>query len=291
MQISKKLITVITIISLAIAAQSQTDTVDCVQIILARKYEKEKSFDQALIAFKEALKCEQLRYKKEALEGITRLEDRLNKKSQIVSRASNNFRNVFQILFDAFEYFLIAVFAIILLKILIRVWKWFKKEALNNKDTSIDISLSFSNPQYEKFFSLKFKNSLKSAIKEFENNLELKKRVYNLEFNSAKPIIRSRELSSLLDLTISITSPKILPFLTRIGSYISPTEYNVSGFVNFVTDNIQKFDVSVSRRKKDIKTWQVTLYNFSVSRELDNLSYEIIACIKGNRNDATHTNI
>ena len=256
---------------------SSKDSLSCIQLDEGKYYEQEEDYDNAITAYREALKCTSDTQRREALQGIERSEE---KKENIYYKFVNSLKKYADKLLESVPLTLVLIFLIIMLPIMrfiLGLIKWgivrlspFHKRSLAISD------FTGADDDSGKYISRMFRSMINKYIEEFNENVRLKKKISGLiELHEVKPTIRSTELGEAWKIAGDVTFPEIIPLLAKIKSYIWPLDYEISGSISFDSQSgTPEAIIKLSGIGFNDKSYRADLTNNLDS--LESASYQIV---------------
>ncbi|MDP1675897.1 MAG: hypothetical protein Q8L88_03445 [Bacteroidota bacterium] len=243
------------------------DSTNYFNVELAKYYEKNELYDKALNEYTELLKNGKNHERVVALEGIKRVED--NK---------NNLFYKFKIFCIDYSQPIAFVFILFILFIIIIKFTYLIIKKVNKKISINIMPFSSSNLAQDLFFI--FKIYIEWNLSQLKNFGELKKRVSYNELESPKPVMRSKTVNELFEITSQIIDSRVGAINKTIYNFLFPSDYIICGNIDVVNEKRRKIFVTVNHKGNILKMWEKSVPTNYLNDELNSLTYQVLVFIE-----------
>lgn len=253
------------------------DTSESKKIELAKFYEDQNEYDKALKIYLEEINSKKDNVRKEAFNGVRRTEKEINslcyKVKEIISKP-----------LDIIWYFILYSACILILIKGIKYLLLLRHKILKYKGCLIEVKPLVNSSSTNVLFT-HFKAYIDWYIYRMNRSSELKKRIYRNEILTAKPTMRTKEISTLAEITIKTAAPQLSSLFSKYYNYLVPVDYCISGYINFVNDDIRNLVIYLKNNRKVLKMWEKEIETKDFMSELKLLAFEILMFIEHEKNN------
>ena len=237
----------------------------CVDLDLGKMLEQAGRFEDANKAYLEALKCKDPEIRLQAIQAIRRLD---SFHVQFNTRIRNFIRTIVELLTN--PVLLIVIGCLIIIPII----RCIIKKIGTKKSLKIEVNPLKISPSSNTY--IHFRAYMELIISRMNHYYDLRKKILKNELRSAKPTIRSETLSKFFEETANVIAPKFGRFLFKLYKLINPPEYVIDGFVDMTDANRYNNIISLKRRGKPKRMWEVNLPPSRISEGLKDLAFDVL---------------
>jgi hypothetical protein len=251
------------------------DTIKSKVIELALYYENKKEYDKALKLYTEELKSEKSKFRKEAYEGIIRVELVVTTFNYKVSSFCSS---KLEFIWHSILYVVLSFILILLLKYFLLLIHMYSKNSFSIIEVKPLKNYSQTLEQ-----NIPFEIYIDYYIDKLSAYSELKKIINKNENRSTKPTVRTKEINTLFEFLVQSVAPKLGSFLNYFYNFIRPIDYSVSGYINFETDSGWLIMITLRKNRNILKIWEMNFEKSDLLLNMNRIAFEVLM-ITANKN-------
>jgi tetratricopeptide (TPR) repeat protein len=244
----------------------------CADLDLGKMLEQVGRLEDANKAYLEALKSNDPDIRSQAIQAIERLDSFTVK---FYSRYRNFVRSIVDLITN--PVLLIMIGCLIIIPII----RFINKKIGTRKAPKIEVNPLKISPSSNTY--LHFRAYMELIIDRMNYYNDLRMQISTTELRSAKPTIRSETWSQFFEETANVIAPKFGQLLFKFIKLKNPPEFVVEGFIDMTDANLYNNIVSLKRRGKAKRTWEVNLSPSEISEGLKDLAYDVLVFLKTER--------